>query len=86
MGLKMTCTRWHKRSNGKLRCAKFEKAKKVGRSPKCPEKEGLKGGGRSQWAIRPKRKCPVTGGRTGVKKAAKRTKRTAKRARRSSKK
>lgn len=85
MGLKMTCTRWHKRSNGMVRCAKFEKAKKVGRHPECPS-DGLKGGGRSQWAIRAnkKRPCKRTGERSAGPRRAKRVKRT-KRSRRSRK-
>lgn len=55
MGKQMTCVRWHSRKAGKLRCASFEPAKQVGESP-CIPSVGLKGGGRSQWAIRRKKK------------------------------
>lgn len=56
-GVKQTCVKFRKTKVG-LRCADFEKASKVGKHP-CLPKGGLKGGGRSQWAIRggAKKKC-----------------------------
>lgn len=49
-GLNQTCVRFKRTSVG-LRCADYSPARKVGRFP-CKPKQGLKGGGRSQWAIR----------------------------------
>lgn len=60
-GYKRTCVKFKRSSKAKgLRCETFASAKKVGRSPVCPG-AGLKGGGRSQWAIRPNKKCKRVG-------------------------
>lgn len=60
-GLKRTCVRFKRSSKAKgLRCESFEPASKVGRHPACPG-QGLKGGGRSQWAIRGSKRCKRAG-------------------------
>lgn len=57
-GAERACVRWSKAKGGVWRCKKFQEGKK---HPTCPGGP-LKGGGRSQFAIRPGKKCAAVGG------------------------
>lgn len=58
-GAERACVKWKKAKGGVWRCASFQEGKKY---PSCPS-GGLKGGGRSQFAIRPGKKCATAAGK-----------------------
>jgi hypothetical protein len=68
-GATRACVDWKKAKGGVWRCKEFEEGKK---HPTCPG-GGLKGGGRSQFAIRPGKRCKVAGAARPPKRSPKRT-------------